>query len=233
MPTHPALPCDCLHAAAPHARPFPWLPVLPVFLALAWAAWLPSPASAQVLRCLDPATGQMTYTDGSCPKGQGVTEIAPARSAQELAQDQERAQAARERWQAEQLRQKQAAAQTAPALPTPTPAERRSQACQAAQQELQALSRSPSTSPVALDAAQRQMEMQCLGPDAYASLERSRANALAPGETTVVLPHHQRPPMQPRPPRPQEPIQRLNCNVFRCFDQHGNAMPAPRPGEVR
>lgn len=197
------------------------------------AALLPTMASAQVLRCLDPATGQMSYTDGACPKGQGATTIAPARSAAEVAQDQERAHASRERWQAEQLRQKQATPVTAPALPAPTAAERHHQACQAAQDELQALSRSGAAQAAALDAAQRQMEMQCLGPEAYADLERSRSNALAPGETTVVLPHHLRPPVAPRPPRPQEPVQRLNCNVFRCFDQHGNAMPAPSPGQVR
>lgn len=207
--------------------PLPWLWAAAAVL----TALMPAPASAQVLRCLDPATGQMSYTDGACPKGQGSTTIAPARSATEVAQDQERAHAARERWQAEQLRQKQATPVTA--LPAPTAAERRSQACQAAQDELQALSRSGAAHASALDAAQRQMEMQCLGPEAYADLERSRTNALAPGETTVVLPHHLRPPIQPRPPRPQEPVQRLNCNVFRCFDQHGNAMPAPSPGQVR
>lgn len=209
--------------------PLPWLLAATALLSVL----LPSAASAQVLRCLDPATGQMSYTDGACPKGQGSTTIAPARSAAEVAQDQERAQAARARWQAEQLRQKQAAPVTTPALPASTANERHHQACQAAQDELQALSRAGNSHPAALDAAQRQMEMQCLGPEAYAALERSRANALAPGETTVVLPpHHVRPPY-PQPPRPQEPIQRLNCNVFRCFDQHGNAMPAPRPGEVR
>lgn len=215
-----------------HTAPLSFLPRLWAAAALLLTL-LSTVASAQVLRCLDPATGQMSYTDGACPKGQGATTIAPARSAAEVAQDQERAHAARERWQAEQLRQKQATPVTTPALPAPTAAERRSQACQAAQDELQALSRSGATHPAALDAAQRQMEMQCLGPEAYADLERSRTNALAPGETTVVLPHHLRPPVQPRPPRPQEPVQRLNCNVFRCFDQHGNAMPAPSPGQVR
>ena len=218
-PTAPAL-----RMRAPNPRPLLWCATW------ALAALLCAPTHAQVLRCQDPATGQMSYTDGACPKGQGRTEIAPARSAQDIANEQEHARAAREHWQAEQLRQKQ----LAPAIPEPTPAERRSQACQAAQNELQALSHREAGNPAALDAAQRHMEMQCLGPEGYAALERSRANALAPGETTVVLPpHHLRPPPQPRPPRPSEPIQRLNCNVFRCFDQHGNAMPAPRPGEVR
>ena len=207
---------------------FPW-----GFLIALGAGWLPPTASAQVLRCYEPATGLVTYTDSNCPKGQSATAIAPARSAAEIALDQERAQSARERWQAEQLRQRPPVGIPMETAPVTTPGERQSAACQAAQGELHALSRSPGSSPAALEAAQRQMEMQCLGADAYAALERSRANALAPGETTVLLPpRHPHPPAH-RPAPPAEPIQRLNCNVFRCFDQHGNAMPAPRPGEVR
>lgn len=191
--------------------------------------------TAQVIRCVDPSNGQISYTDGACAKGPGTT-LAPARSAAEVAQDDERAQAARQRWQTEQLQQRQAGA-TATAMPAsssaPSPGQRHNPACQAAQDELHALSRSNSSNTAAVDAAQRQMEMQCLGPEGYAALERSRANALAPGETTVVLPpHHARPPAQ-RPPPPKEPVQRLNCNVFRCFDQHGNAMPAPRPSGLQ
>lgn len=207
-------------------------PQLLIALLLGCTALQVCTAQAQVLRCHDPRTGQMAYTDGACPAGQSASVIAPARSAAEISQEQERAHAARERWQAEQLRTPAASNATAPAMaPTPSAADRRQQACDAAHSELQALGRSGSNAS-ALEAAQRHMEMQCLGPDAYAALERSRANALSPGSTTVVLPH----PGRPQPPRPHpstEPVQRLNCNVFRCFDQHGNALPAPTPGQVR
>lgn len=75
-------------------------------LACALAAVVASPlASAQVVRCIDPQSGHLTYTDGQCSKGQSGTEIEPAHSASEVAREQERSVAARERWQAEQLRQ--------------------------------------------------------------------------------------------------------------------------------
>lgn len=214
--------------------PTPLRPSPAVYLLALGMLLTSASVTAQVIRCVDPGNGQISYTDGACSKGAGTT-IAPARSAAEVTQEDERAQAARQRWQAEQLHQRPAtpAASAGPSTATASSTtQRHNQACQAAQDELQALSRS-SSSTAAVDAAQRQMEMQCLGPEGYAALERSRANALAPGETTVVLPpHHARPPAH-RPPPPQEPIQRLNCNVFRCFDQNGNAMPAPRPGEIR
>lgn len=187
-------------------------------------------ASAQVTRCIDPHNGHLSYTDGECPKGQSATELQRAPTAAEQASDRERVRQAREQWQAEQLRQQKLAPPIPAAVPPPSTEQLRAQACSAAQSRLQALSSSGTADITALDAAQRNMEIQCLGPDAYAALERERALGL--GDTTVVLPHHLRP-LRPRPPLPQEPIQRLNCNVFRCYDQHGNPLPAPRPGEPR
>lgn len=193
------------------------------------AVWTKS-SEAQVLRCIDPSNGQVSYTDGQCQKGHAPTEIVPQRSSEEIARDEELARIARERWNAEQ----KAAPPLTSSPPTsavPSESDPRKQACESARNTLSRLTSNPDTSIAAIDAAQRNMEMQCLGPDAYAALERSRANALAPNESTVILPA---PPHRPphhagqRPPR--EPEQKLNCNVFRCQDQYGRTTPAPRPG---
>lgn len=201
-----------------------------LFALLAVAACFPMHSEAQVLRCIDPANGQVSYTDGQCLKGHSTTEIVPQRSTDEVVRDEELARTARERWDAEQK-----AAATAPA-PAPiqsgqTDADRRKASCDAARGALHNLTSNKESSPTAIDAAQRNMEMQCLGPEAYAALERIRANALAPNESTVIMPPPplmQPPHAVPRPPKEAE--QKLNCNVFRCQDQYGRTTPAPRPG---
>ncbi|HNN17814.1 MAG TPA: DUF4124 domain-containing protein, partial [Giesbergeria sp.] len=53
---------------------------------------LAASAQAQVVRCQDPRTGQVTYTDGECSGGDKAREVQARKSAEELAQ--ERAQAA-------------------------------------------------------------------------------------------------------------------------------------------
>ena len=56
-----------------------------LLIALTGAGLLTLPAAhAQVVRCTD-AQGQVTYTEGSCPKRQESREIVPAMSAQERA----------------------------------------------------------------------------------------------------------------------------------------------------
>lgn len=63
-------------------------------------------ASAQVLRCTDPHSGRISYTDGECPQGSSTQEIAPKRSAQDL--ERERAQAAQAQEQLERQRDRDA-----------------------------------------------------------------------------------------------------------------------------
>ena len=101
-------------------------------------ALLPAVAGAQAIRCKDPATGKILYTDQPCKGGELVV---PQRSEADIARDAANAAAARERehdraiqqreeraFQREQLRAQQAA------LPPPAqPAE--TEACRAARAE--------------------------------------------------------------------------------------------------
>lgn len=98
---------------------------------------LPLGAAAQAFKCPDPATGRVLYTDQPCPGGQTVV---PARTPEQIAEDERRAEAARERareqreeaLERERLRLEQE--QAAAALrPPPSPAE--SEACRAARAE--------------------------------------------------------------------------------------------------
>lgn len=47
-------------------------------------------AQAQVLRCTDPATGRVTYTDGECAPGTKVKEVERRKTDEELADEQAR-----------------------------------------------------------------------------------------------------------------------------------------------
>ena len=79
--------------------------LLPLTLwALALFAPAPAPAHAQVQRCTDARTGQVTYTDGPCAAGQQATEVLPALSPEERAAQQRQYQQAQERLQAELAR---------------------------------------------------------------------------------------------------------------------------------
>ncbi|MGE8320613.1 MAG: DUF4124 domain-containing protein [Comamonas sp.] len=73
---------------------------------LAATALLAVPAQAQVLRCTDPASGRVTYTDGECAPGTAVKEVERRKSDDELAQEQARADQALRR-QAERRAQDQ------------------------------------------------------------------------------------------------------------------------------
>ena len=61
-------------------------------LVLCAAVLLCAPAQAQVVRCTDARTGQVTYTDGACTGGATAREVEPRKTTEEIRQ--ERAQAA-------------------------------------------------------------------------------------------------------------------------------------------
>ena len=75
---------------------------------------LAASAQAQVVRCQDPRTGQVTYTDGECSGGDKAREVQARKSAEELAQ--ERAQAAEA---LERKQQRKSGPGTAPGPPSP------------------------------------------------------------------------------------------------------------------
>ena len=192
-------------------------------------------AQAQVLRCTDAKTGHVTYTNGSCISGESPAEVAPALSSEEIAKERAQAAAARERSQAqiakdearmrqreEQERKEQLALQKARASQSPS----ETATCRQARQRLDAIL--AEATPDALtwgersQTAQAQMEMACLGPEAYRQLQQTRAlqpNAINRPQWNHGYPVH--------PVRPQPPAKIVNCNVFRCYDNRGGVHPIP------
>lgn len=195
---------------------------------LLWTA----PAQGQVLRCTDARTGAVSYTDGSCDTGRKAEQLLPARSAQALALEREEAAQAIAR--KEQLLRAQAEAAAAAAalnpapaaLPPAAPAE--SARCGQSRQQLQTLLARPGRAySQQLAAAQQQVELDCLGSQAYRELEQARsrsAQPLGPVTPVIVVPPLRPPrPLPPQLPPPRPQMQ--HCNVFRCHDRQGNVYP--------
>lgn len=213
-------------------------------LTLATAALLSGPLQAQVVRCTDTHTGAVTYTDGDCARGSSARKVLARQTPEEILQ--ERAQAAQalaekqQRLQAEataaQLaaerdaqRQREQAARAAVARPA-LPDYARSPECVRSRRKLDLAASSSGVSSFEgqdprLQAAQRQMELDCLGPEGYAEIEKNRPSSaptvwypsahLPPAY--VRLPHDRPPRLRP-PPLVPRPPRITHCNGGRCDD---------------
>ena len=112
---------------------------------------------------------------------------------------------------------------------TPTrPDYANTQECRLSRRKWQELSDAHAREPLVhnpgLEAAQRQMDLDCLGPEGYADLEKARAQR----PQIVVVPTG-RPHLTPTPP----PRPRLtHCTDFTCFDTQGKAYPRAGPGRL-
>ena len=214
---------------------------LPLGLLLGWAL-IAGSAQAQVMRCVDAKTGEVTYTNGRCISGEMSTQIQAAQSAEEIAAERANASQARERSKAqmarddaqrrqreEQERKEREAADRAQARAGAnlenTPA------CRQARERYNAIlaeaSPDPATWGERSQAAQAQMEMSCLGATAYQQLQQSRAlqpNAINRPQWGYGHPNRY-PPARPTPSQP--PAKIVNCNVFRCYDNRGGVHPIP------
>ena len=214
---------------------------LPLGLLLGWAL-IAGSAQAQVMRCVDAKTGEVTYTNGRCISGEMSTQIQAAQSAEEIAAERANASQARERSKAqmtrddaqrrqreEQERKEREAADRAQARAGAnlenTPA------CRQARERYNAIlaeaSPDPATWGERSQAAQAQMEMSCLGAAAYQQLQQSRAlqpNAINRPQWGYGHPNRY-PPARPTPSQP--PAKIVNCNVFRCYDNRGGVHPIP------
>lgn len=207
-------------------------------LLLGAAALLCTAAPAQVVRCTDAHTGKVTYTDGACTSGATAREVEARKTPEEIRQ--ERAQAA-EALERKQQRLEQEAAATrlqaerealrqreqATSAP-PRPDYARSPECLRARRQWRELNEAQAREPLVhhptLDAAQRQMDLDCLGPEGYAELEKARASQRPP---LVVVPGG-RPTYIPQPPRPRL----THCSEFTCFDSEGRGYPRAGPGRL-
>lgn len=189
---------------------------------IAGLAWLAGAAQAQVVRCTDARTGQVSYTDGACPSGSTARQIEARKSPEELRRERQQAADALERKQQQQAAEAEAARQEAlkekaareaqqaeralaPAPPA-APDYARSPECARARQTLQTALTTPAPGNIEptlrLEAAQRQVNWACLGPEGYAEIEKARAS-----QPRYVLPSWQAPipwGHQPRPPFPAQ-----------------------------
>lgn len=116
-----------------------------IFAVLALAAFA---AQSQVIKCTDPRTGRVTFSDSPCASGQSGVEVAPRRTPEEIQADQERADQANERKSRQQAEDRQRAAEltaAAPAAPAPQPQQSNpanSNACRQAQRDLETIASS-------------------------------------------------------------------------------------------
>ncbi|NMM78979.1 DUF4124 domain-containing protein [Acidovorax sp. SRB_24] len=206
------------------------------FLAVCAAGLLGPVAQAQVLRCTDARTGQVTYTDGRCGPGTQALEVQPRKTPEEIRQEREQAAQA----VAAQQQRQQAAAAAARLDAERDAQQRRAQADRAARAGARDYARSPECvrarrsldmaasaavrsygQDAQLDAAQWQMDLDCLGPEGYAEVQRYRA--APPGIVLLPPPRYARPvPVQPVPAPTF-----TQCNVFRCFDAQGRSYSRP------
>ncbi len=228
-------------------------------LALACATGLLPLATshAQVLRCTDARTGAVTYTNDACPSGSSVREVEPRKTPEEIAH--ERAQAAEALERKQQQLQAESAAQAQEERQKALEERERKRAAQAARpsahdyahsaacarsrRNLDVLASSLGSSyedQARLEAAQRQMDLDCLGPEGYAEVEKARALRPEPSVPPVIVVPQRRPGYRPGhpghppgpppapPAQPQKPGGSFQCDVFRCWDSKGNVYPVPR-----
>lgn len=222
---------------------------------LGWS-WAAVGVHAQVVRCTDERTGQVTYTDGTCARGNAVQEVQAAKTLQQIQQEralaaqalelkQQRLQQEALQAQANEQAQRAADAQRqreratlAPVPPSATHAQ--SAQCAQSRRQLQAVfndnSRDAYEMALRTETLQRQVDLDCLGPQAYAELERLRT-AQQPLVISPSATH--RPnggpalfPQQPFPTigRPERPRRLTECGDFRCTDNRGESYPRVGPG---
>lgn len=134
-----------------------------------------APASAQVYRCPDKATGKITYSDAPCSDG---LQIVRQRTAEEQQLDAERADLARQRNQLAQerdaMRQQQVAAPQA--APPQSATSSNSYECQIAQKNAWGVNKAQK---------QREADIICYGADRAAQIQMEKA-ARKPVATTCV-----------------------------------------------
>ncbi|EJE49483.1 hypothetical protein PMI14_05962 [Acidovorax sp. CF316] len=152
-------------------------------------AWLCLGAQAQVTRCTDARTGKVAYTDGTCNSGEATHAVtirpAPEEVLRQQRLDAEALERSRQRLQADSgtaPSDAQRAADLQPALADYAPRQydyARSPGCAGSRGaydllRIQQDHRSTREYGPLKEAAQQRMDMDCMGPEAYAERERQR-----------------------------------------------------------
>ena len=183
----------------------------------------------------------MTYTDGKCAAGTTGHEVEAKRSAEEIEQDRKAAERAielkQQRLQAEKAAadlqaQRDAEQERVRGRPEQPPLRlqpqdyARSAECARSRRNLELVSSTLSGNTYdqepRLEAAQRQMDLDCLGPQGYAELERARAT-----QPRIVV----APPRQPvYAPLFRKSQNLTHCGNFHCVDNTGARYPRAGPG---
>ncbi|WP_186764623.1 DUF4124 domain-containing protein [Comamonas flocculans] len=199
---------------------------------LCWAVLAPLPLAglSQVVRCTDPVSGKISYTDGSCDPGQARKEVAPKLSEEELARQNAQAEEAlrlRRAQQASESAATPASGAQAPAATAPEPAQ--SLQCAQARAGLQAALARDITlydTNTRIAQARQAMELACLTPDEYARTQARQGSQSVYDMPGYVPPLVVVPPARPHRPHQQAPRPKmLRCDVFRCYDQQGKTYP--------
>ncbi|QXL85160.1 DUF4124 domain-containing protein [Comamonas sp. NLF-1-9] len=183
-----------------------------------------------MLRCTDPVSGKISYTDGSCDPGQARKEVAPKPSDEELARQNAQAEEALRLRRARQESDDAAAparSLQAPAATAPDPAQ--SPQCAQAKAELQAALARDITlydTNTRIAQARQAMELACLTPDEYARAQARHGNRAVYEVPAYAPPVIVVPPARPHRPHQEPPRPKmLRCDVFRCYDQQGKTYP--------
>ncbi|PJI98677.1 uncharacterized protein DUF4124 [Acidovorax sp. 69] len=195
-------------------------------------------AQAQVVRCTDVSTGKVTYTDGKCTGGAAAKEVEPRKTPEAIQQEREQAAEAlarkQQRLQAENTAaetEAQRNAQRDRLRPTKSQDYARSPECARSRRNLDVVLSGSSGATyeqnLRAEAAQRQVDLDCLGPDGYTEVEKARAaRPSAPAPVVVAPPYYPvRPHPVPAPTPTPAPKKFTQCNVFRCYDSQGNSTP--------
>lgn len=206
--------------------------------------WATLAAQAQVIRCTDAATGKVTYTDGKCASGATEREVEARKTPQEIQQERDEAAEAlarkQQRLQAEATAAEAESRRNAPrehTAPAKTIDYARSPECARSRRNLDVVLSSATgggyEQNLRVEAAQRQVDLDCLGPKVYAEVEKARA-IRSDATPIVVVPNARSRPVFPDafPPtgKPQFTPRLTQCGDFRCTDNLGNTYPRTGPG---
>ncbi|KKW67006.1 hypothetical protein AAV94_13185 [Lampropedia cohaerens] len=206
-----------MHAVRLIPPMWPALPLLRagrlVACALLVLPFISTPAAAQVHRCVQP-DGSVLYTDGACIGAIEQVEIMPARSAEQIEADLLRDRAALERtqaqvraWQEERRLRAELEAQAAKTARPSAVDYENSVECRQARRNVERLTvasgRYSSDDLERLRVAQDAAHRACLGPEAWAEIQRERAVQPPP---PIVVRQPLRPPRWIHVPRPGIPV---------------------------
>ena len=183
-------------------------------------------AHGQIIKCTDPRTGRVTFSDSPCATGQSGVEVAPRLTPEEIQADRERANAANERRDRERAEERQRAADLAAATPAATapqwqqPNLANTNECRQAQRDLETIASSITGSE---ELRRNRINAATVRVNAACGMQTEMIQP--PSQVVVAPPRHRpiAPPfVQPIPqPIPQGRRNITGCDGATCRDAQG------------